>query len=98
MKALDSPASTILVTNSEGARYDIRFPFTRVERWRVRTGPSSKWLSPTVPASRRHASQKKSHVRSPHDHGAQWVRRSSRALPALQPLEAWTFLANRGPR
>src|SRR3954464_11863949 len=26
MKILDSPASTILVTNSEGTRYDIEFP------------------------------------------------------------------------
>src|SRR5260370_28184777 len=31
MKILDSPASTILVTNSEGTRYDIAVPFVRSE-------------------------------------------------------------------
>ena len=31
MKILDSPASTILVTNSEGTRYDIAVPFVGSE-------------------------------------------------------------------
>src|SRR5579884_3027507 len=39
MKILDSPASTILVTNSEGARYDIRAPLRVVAVKRLTTGP-----------------------------------------------------------
>jgi hypothetical protein len=33
MKIFDSPASTILVTNSEGTRYDIAGPFHRKLNW-----------------------------------------------------------------
>src|SRR5690242_21278438 len=39
MKILDSPASTILVTNSEGARYDIQNDPSGCSRYRRRVAP-----------------------------------------------------------
>src|SRR5216684_1643426 len=49
MKILDSPASTILVTNSEGTRYDIWFPCVSKQQrgaGRYAVAPISGWIEP----------------------------------------------------
>src|SRR4051812_27518987 len=55
MKTLDSPASTILVTNSEGARYDINgsFCFVRERSRRPECAAESYWPCGVSRAARR---------------------------------------------
>src|SRR4051794_5419034 len=97
MKILDSPASTILVTNSEGARYDIKSSLCL--KWARLRGSAFVTDWPCESASRDRA------VKADEDSGgqrnddrAQWAQRGNEAPPELSALGGLSIPANRSRR